>query len=143
MGRNYLIRVKPKRKWSLNKLVTLLTITVVSFVSWQLAHADKPDIVFSEVQVKDSVEDIALVYICSDQTLLDNIGFDSRRCVVAVALFTDACWKILDKVVSNYEVVGDEHGPERLEEITDVYIPCVQAEFLLSALRQRKKSQPE
>jgi len=71
-------------------------------------------------KVKQSVEEIAIVYICTGQMVLKSAGIDVSRCEFGITLFSESCWDILDKVVSNYELAANEQIEARLEDITDV-----------------------
>lgn len=140
MTQKHASNAKGNGKWLWAKLLALLIIAVSGGIS-QSGHAEEAEIVFDEKKVKRSVEEIALIYICSDQMFLKSAGIDVNRCAFDVALFAESCWDILNKVISNYEVAANEQSIGRIGDISDVFIPCVQADMLISVLRQRAKSQ--
>jgi hypothetical protein len=83
-------------KWLWAELLALLIIAVSGGIS-QSGHAeaadeaDEAEIVFDEKKVKRSVEEMAVIYICSDQMVLESAGIDVNRCTFDVALFSESC----------------------------------------------------
>lgn len=128
----------------MNSIIVNLQISVLTTAAMILfplpTCAQESDAPIGEDQVKSSIEEIAQLYICSDQSLLESSDIDPRRCQIGASTFADACWKIVDKLVPDYSLTKDEQGKERFDNIADVYIHCVQAKLLVSLLEARKKS---
>lgn len=123
------------------KCLFVKAVIVAAGISFLLAlsnivYAQESELVLSEERVKSSIEEIATMYICSDKLLLDSVNVDARKCQIAAVIFAESCWESIDKLVESYEISGIEQGEQKFQNITDVYIQCMEAKLLRASIRR-------
>jgi hypothetical protein len=114
------------------------------FVSYQAAYAQDSMGKYDESEVKEAVEEIGVLDICPNQTLLNLAELDVQNCRNRLARLASVCWHIIDPLVSDYEIEKDQNNKEiakdRIISLSLVYSSCVRSELLRGIVKKRRAS---
>ncbi|HNP64951.1 MAG TPA: hypothetical protein PKH39_13525 [Woeseiaceae bacterium] len=102
-------------------------------------YANDAEVIFSEEQIKSSIEETAIAVTCFDKPSVRGISIDSHNCANLVQAAKKECWNRVDRLVITYDLTGDEDGKEQYIAISDVFTPCIQAKVFWSFLVEAKR----
>lgn len=121
-----------------------LIIAVFVCLFHQIGYAQDSVAMYSESEVKAAVEEIGVLNICPDQSLLKLVELDVENCRSRLAKLAIMCWHIIDPVIPNYEIERDEDskesGKSRIISLSLVYSSCIRSELVRGIDRKRRDS---
>ena len=121
-----------------------MIMAIILCLSFQFGYAQDSIAIYSESEVKAAVEEIGVLNICPDQSLLKLVELDVENCRSRLAKLATVCWHIIDPVVRNYEIEKDEDSKEsaksRIITLSLVYSSCIRSELVRGIGRKRRES---
>jgi hypothetical protein len=120
------------------------SVVIFFLLVFQAGYAQDSEEKYSESEVKAAVEEIGVLNICPDRTLLELAELEVEDCRNRLSKLKAVCWHIIDSVVPDYEVEKNEDDKEvaknQIISLSLVYSSCIRSEILKGIVKKRRES---
>lgn len=118
------------------------TVVIILLLAFQAGFAQDAVTKYTEPEVKAAVEEIAVLDICPDRTLLELAELEVQNCQNHLSELAAFCWHIIDQVVPDYEIEKGEDdkevGKKQLIGLSLVYSSCIRSEMMRGIVDERR-----
>jgi hypothetical protein len=103
------------------------------------SHALDASTLSDEEKVKAAFEEVAVLDVCPDRTLLELAQLETEDCRSHIAKIAPVCWHLIDGLVSDQKTKQDELRKERNLTIAALYARCVRSEILRQIVKSKRE----